>query len=67
MLYQTNFIKVLYLGRAPLWKDVCIDTAGVFVGILIVLAFVSIYIALKNDNEKIAKKCIVKKEGINYD
>lgn len=38
-------------GRGPSWKDVCIDTAGVFLGILIILAFVSIYIALKKDNK----------------
>ncbi len=51
MLYQMSFIRVLYHGRGPSWKDVCIDTAGVFAGILIILAIVSIYIALKNDNK----------------
>ena len=56
MLYQTNFIKVLCHGRGPSWTDVCIDTAGVFLGILIILAFVSIYIALKKDNEKPNRK-----------
>ena len=55
MLYQTNFIKVLYHGRGPSWKDVGIDTVGVFLGILIILAIVSIYIALKKDNEEKAK------------
>ena len=52
MQYQMNFIKVLYHGRGPSWKDVGIDTAGVFLGILIILAIVSIYIALKKDNEE---------------
>ena len=52
MLYQMSFTKVLYRGRGPSWKDVCIDTAGVFLGILIILAIVSIYIALKGDNRK---------------
>lgn len=47
-----NFIKVLYRGRGPSLKDVLIDTSGVVVGILIILALVSIYIALKKDNEK---------------
>ena len=47
-----NSIKVLYHGRGPSWKDVGIDTAGVFLGILIILAMVSIYIALKKDNEE---------------
>lgn len=51
MPYQTNITKVLYHGRGPEWKDVGIDTAGVFLGILIILALVSIYIALKRDNE----------------
>ena len=55
MLYQTNSIKALYHGRGPSWKDVGIDTAGVFLGILIILAIVSIYIALKKDNEEKAK------------
>lgn len=55
MLYQTNFIKALYHGRGPSWKDVGIDTAGVFLGILIILAIVSIYIALKKDNEEKVK------------
>lgn len=55
MQYQMNFIKVLYHGRGPSWKDVGIDTAGVFLGILIILAIVSIYIALKKDNEEKAK------------
>ena len=50
-----SFIKVLYHGRGPSWKDVGIDTAGVFLGILIILAIVSIYIALKKDNEEKAK------------
>lgn len=52
MPYQMNSIKVLYHGRGPSWKDVGIDTAGVFLGILIILAMVSIYIALKKDNEE---------------
>lgn len=52
MLYQMKFTKALYHGRGPALKDVCIDTAGVFAGILIILAIVSIYIALKNDNKK---------------
>ena len=39
-------------GRGPSVTDVCIDTAGVFAGILIVLAIVSIYRAFKNDNKK---------------
>lgn len=51
MLYQMNTIKALYHGRGPEWRDVCIDTAGVFLGIVIILALVSIYIALKRDNE----------------
>lgn len=55
MQYQMNSIKVLYHGRGPSWKDVGIDTAGVFLGILIILAIVSIYIALKKDNEEKAK------------
>lgn len=55
MLYQMNSTKVLYHGRGPSWKDVGIDTAGVFLGILIILAVVSIYIALKKDNEEKAK------------
>lgn len=55
MLYQTSFIKALYLGRGPSWKDVAIDTVGVFLGILIILAIVSIYIALKKDNEEKTK------------
>jgi len=52
MQCQMSFIKVLYHGRGPSWKDVGIDTAGVFLGILIILAIVSIYIALKKDNEE---------------
>lgn len=56
MQYQMNTIKVLYHGRGPSWKDVCIDTAGVFAGILIILAVVSIYIALKDDNKKVGDK-----------
>ena len=53
MQYQMNSIKALYHGRGPSWKDVAIDTTGVFLGILIILAIVSIYIALKKDkNEK---------------
>lgn len=52
MPYQMNIIKALYHGRGPSWKDVGIDTAGVFLGILIILAIVSIYIALKKDNEQ---------------
>lgn len=55
MLYQMSSIKALYHGRGPSWKDVGIDTAGVFLGILIILAIVSIYIALKKDNEEKAK------------
>ncbi len=55
MQYQMSFIKVLYHGRGPSWKDVGIDTAGVFLGILIILAIVSIYIALKKDNEEKVK------------
>ena len=55
MQYQTNFIKALCHGRGPSWKDVGIDTAGVFLGILIILAIVSIYIALKKDNEEKAR------------
>ena len=55
MQCQMSFIKVLYHGRGPSWKDVGIDTAGVFLGILIILAIVSIYIALKKDNEEKAK------------
>lgn len=52
MQYQMNTIKVLYHGRGPSWKDVCIDTAGVFAGILIILAVVSIYIALKGEKRQ---------------
>lgn len=55
MPYQMNSTKALYRGRGPSWKDVGIDTAGVLLGILIVLAIVSIYIALKKDNEEKAK------------
>lgn len=51
MQFLMNIIKVLYHGRGPSWRDVCIDTAGVFAGILIILAFVSVYIALKSDNK----------------
>ncbi len=36
-------------GRGPSVMDVCIDTLGVFAGILIVLAIVAIYRAFKND------------------
>lgn len=36
-------------GRGPSIIDVCIDTLGVFAGILIVLAIVAIYRAFKND------------------
>ena len=36
-------------GRGPSVMDVCIDTLGVFTGILIVLAIVAIYRAFKND------------------
>lgn len=61
MLYQMNTIKVLYHGRGPSLKDVCIDTAGVFLGIVIILALVSIYIALKRDNE-IKNHTITKKQ-----
>lgn len=39
-------------GRGPSIRDVCIDTTGVFLGIMIVLAIVSIYIALKKDNKE---------------
>ncbi len=45
-----NFIRALCLGRGPSWRDVLIDTVGVFMGILIILAIVSIYIALKGEN-----------------
>lgn len=52
MQYQMNTTKALYHGRGPSWKDVCIDTAGVFAGILIILAVVSIYIALKGEKRQ---------------
>lgn len=59
MQYLMNGIKVLYHGRGPSIKDVCIDTTGVFLGILIILAIVSIYIALKKDNKvKNNERCI---------
>lgn len=47
-------------GRGPSWRDVCIDTAGVFAGILIILAIVSIYIALRGDNK--SKKAQLREE-----
>ena len=46
--YHQSFVP----GRGPSATDVCIDTAGVFAGIMIVLAIVSIYRAFKNDNKK---------------
>lgn len=52
----TSFTKALYHGRAASWTDVCIDTAGVFAGILIILAIVSIYIALRGDNKNKKKE-----------
>lgn len=55
MQYLMNFTKALCHGRGPSWRDVGIDTAGVFLGIWIILAIVSIYIALKRDNEEKAK------------
>ena len=51
MQYLMNGIKALYHGRGPSIRDVCIDTTGVFLGILIVLAIVSIFIALKKDDK----------------
>ena len=54
-----NSIKVLCLGRGPSWKDVLIDTAGVFMGILIILAIVSIYIALTGEAHKDKNVCKV--------
>lgn len=51
MQYLMNGIKVLYHGRGPSIRDVCIDTTGVFLGILIILAIVSIFIALKKDDK----------------
>ena len=59
MQFLMNFIRVLCLGRGPSWKDVLIDTAGVFMGILIILAIVSIYIALKGDMHKDKNSCKV--------
>ena len=51
MQYLMNGIKALCHGRGPSIRDVCIDTTGVFLGILIVLAIVSIFIALKKDDK----------------
>lgn len=54
-----NIIKALFRGREASVRDVAIDTAGVFLGILIILAIVSIYQALKKDSyleEKFKKK-----------
>lgn len=45
--YHQSFVP----GRGPSITDVCIDTTGVFLGILIVLAIVSIYRAFKYDNK----------------
>ncbi len=45
--YHQSFVP----GRGPSAVDVCIDTAGVLFGILIVLAIISIYKALKYDKK----------------
>ena len=45
-----NIIKALFRGREASVRDVAIDTAGVFLGILIILAIVSIYQALKKES-----------------
>ena len=42
MLYQMNFIKVLFRGRSAEIRDVLIDTSGVIVGILVVALLISI-------------------------
>lgn len=45
-------------GRGPSVKDVCIDTAGVFLGIIIVLVIISVFKALSEgvgNNKKMAK------------
>ena len=44
-----EYHQSLVPGRGPSAMDVCIDTAGVFMGIIIVLGIVSIYRAFKND------------------
>lgn len=43
--YHQSFVP----GRGPSAIDVCIDTSGVFMGILMVLAIVAVYRAFKND------------------
>lgn len=45
--YHQSFVP----GRGPSFVDVCIDTTGVFIGILIILAIVSIYRAFKYDKK----------------
>ena len=45
-------------GRGPSVKDVCIDTSGVFLGIIIVLVIISVFKALSEgvgNNKKMAK------------